>query len=44
MAILGDEVVAMGPMPRDDEQFITEIYSKRTGKREWKSLPVGISL
>ena len=34
MAILGDEVIAMGPMPRDDEEFITEIYSKSTGKRE----------
>ena len=34
MAIMGDDVIAMGPMPRDDEELITEIYSKQTGRRK----------
>ena len=34
MAILGDDVVDMGSMPKDDEEFITMIYSKKTGKRK----------
>ncbi|MCJ1405839.1 hypothetical protein MMC11_009069 [Xylographa trunciseda] len=32
MAIMGDDVIAMGPMPRDDEELITQIYSKQTGR------------
>ena len=36
MVISGDEddVIAMGPMPKDDEEMITVTYSKKTGKRE----------
>ena len=34
MAISGDDVIAMGPMPKDDEEMITVTYSKKTGKRE----------
>ena len=37
MAIMGDDIVAMSPMPRDDEELITEIYSKQTGRREFGS-------
>lgn len=37
MAILGDDVIDMGPMPKDDEELITQIYSKRTGKRKFPS-------
>ncbi|MCJ1320028.1 hypothetical protein MMC15_005364 [Xylographa vitiligo] len=32
IAIMGDDVIAMGPMPRDDEELITQIYSKQTGR------------
>ncbi|KAL9098546.1 MAG: hypothetical protein Q9187_009640, partial [Circinaria calcarea] len=32
IAIAGDDIVAMSPMPRDDEEFITMKYSKQTGR------------
>ena len=34
MAIMGDDIVAMSPMPKDDEELITQKYSKKTGRRE----------
>ena len=37
IAITGDDVVAMSPMPRDDEALITMEYSKQTGRRKYKS-------
>ena len=35
IAIMGDDVIEMGPMPRDDEELITTIYSKKTGRRKF---------
>lgn len=45
MAITGDDVVEMAPMPKDDEELITQIYSKKTGRREfWSFLEWRIAL
>ena len=38
IAIMGDDVIAMGPMPRDDEELITQIYSKQTGRRKFTAV------
>lgn len=37
MAIMGDDVIEMRPMPKDDEELITQIFSKKTGRREFRS-------
>lgn len=37
IAIMGDDVIEMGPMPKDDEELITTIYSKQTGRRKPRS-------
>ncbi|MCJ1369199.1 hypothetical protein MMC20_000408 [Loxospora ochrophaea] len=31
-AISGDDIVAMGPLPEDDEEFLTQIFAKKTGR------------
>ena len=33
-AISGDDIVAMGPLPEDDEEFLTQIFAKKTGRRK----------
>ena len=34
MAIMGDDILAMSPMPKDDEEYITTIFSKNNKRRK----------